>query len=151
PSRSFSRPVTINLLVQSTDVRNGFVRGDKNIDTESGNPYGVFIHDAITNLGAISQIEVDEVRMSLGPTTTGVAGIDEIYKTDPAPNSGLARWVEVRFVIYDSPHTVAIRTITTGDVDDLTFDSGFFVGNTGNLISANYMRLLAGQFRVIVN
>lgn len=77
---SHSEPVGIHLSFGSGDVAGGRVGDDKNINTESGNPYAAFVAAARDALGRDpGNIEVEGVTLTLLPTSTGVAGLGEIY------------------------------------------------------------------------
>jgi len=77
---SHSEPVGIHLAFASGDVAGGRVGDDKNINTESGNPYAAFVAAARDALGRDpSSISVDELTLTLLTTSTGVASLGEIY------------------------------------------------------------------------
>ncbi len=49
---NYSEPVGISLQFKSSDVVAGRILVDKNINTESGNPYAAFVKTAETKIGA---------------------------------------------------------------------------------------------------
>src|SRR4051812_35810400 len=77
---SFSQPVGITLKAKSGDVNNATITENKDVTTESGNPYGAFISDATAKLGghAPGTIEVNDVTLTLGGTSQGVATLDQV-------------------------------------------------------------------------
>src|SRR5262249_47896604 len=133
---SFSEPVAINVHAKSADVANAVVSDDKNINTESGNPYGAFVTDARAKLGGEDpgRIDVAQVTLLLGAGSTGVTTLDEIF----------AGQVDMLFVMNDSNTSapVASRAIAAGaGAGPLTFDVTF---DDHALASADYARLLGG-------
>ena len=78
---SYSAPVAISLGAKSGDVQSGTLTAKKDINTESGNPYAVFITDAHTALGGKDPglIQVDKLTLQLGGTSTGASAFDQVY------------------------------------------------------------------------
>ena len=77
---TYSAPVGISLDVKSSDVAGGTIRVDKNVTTESGNPYGAFVNDAVKALGGDpSRIGVVSATLALEPTSTGVTVLQEVF------------------------------------------------------------------------
>lgn len=76
---SYSEPVGINMTAKSNDVSGGSLTLEKNITTESGNPYGEFVNNANKNLGHDpGRIELVGLVLSMG-TGTGVSGLQEVF------------------------------------------------------------------------
>ncbi len=78
---SYSAPVGITLpAVASKDVVAGSVRVDKNINTESGNPYGAFVNDARSAIGHDpSHVALTRATLELLPTSTGVTALEQVF------------------------------------------------------------------------
>jgi hypothetical protein len=78
---SYSAPVGISLNAKSGDVAAGQLVDEKNINTESGNPYGAYIQAARTQLSGKdpSRITLDSLTLELKPSSTNVAGLEDIY------------------------------------------------------------------------
>ena len=139
---SYSDPVGLSLSVASGDVDNdGALLDEKNINTESGNPYGAFVSAAQDAIGGPpSSIVVEAATLSIDDST-GVAALEEIFAGD----------VDVDFVMNgsDTAYPVAARTIAVGDgggpVDlDVRFDSG-------DLADVDYADLVGGSFKVVLS
>jgi hypothetical protein len=79
---SYSAPVGISLPVASKDVVSGALSADKDINTESGNPYGAFTSSARAQLGGHdpSHIAVTGVTLELlTATSTGVTALEQVF------------------------------------------------------------------------
>ncbi len=137
----YSAPVGINLKAKSADTNNGVVSNDKNITTESGNPYGKFITDARAKLGGKdpSSIEIDKVQLLLGAGSTGVTRLGEVFDGP----------VEILFQISDSnnsyPAATSLVPASTGSSTEIatTF-------NSDALPQFDYLKLLGGNFKVVL-
>src|SRR5438132_10328541 len=77
---SFSAPVGINLKAKSGDVSGTAISEQKDITTETGNPYGMFVNDAKAKLGGKdpSTIELNGLTLLLGGQSTGVTKLEEV-------------------------------------------------------------------------
>jgi hypothetical protein len=75
----YSGPVSIRLdKFKDDEVRNGAFDVDKNLSTETGNPYGAFLNAARGALGrAPAAVLVDRVTLTLGSDTTGVTAFEQ--------------------------------------------------------------------------
>ena len=138
---SYSEPVGLSLSVASGDVDNGTLLDEKNINTESGNPYGAFADAARDAVGGEpSSIEVDAVSLGIDDST-GVTALDEIFAGD----------VDVSFVMNgsDELYPVAIHGIVAED------DAGpvdFHVHFDSDAVSdADYTELVGGSFKVVLS
>jgi len=99
----YSAPVGINLKAESGAVNNAVISDEKGINTESGNPYGAFVADAREALGRDpSRIELPELTLTLGATSTGVTALEQVYTGD----------VDVLFLMNDSNNTYNVARIT---------------------------------------
>ncbi len=77
---SYSAPVGISLDVRSADVVGDTVEVDKNVTTESGNPYGAFTNAAVTALGGNpSRIAVTSATLTLEPSSTNVTTLQQVF------------------------------------------------------------------------
>ncbi len=139
---SYSEPVGISLKAKSADVVNAAVTDDKNITTESGNPYGAFVNNARARLDGAEpgHIEVDRVELLLGAGSTGVTTLEEIF----------AGPVDVLFVMGDTGNSVPVASLTVGSqagAGPLAFGVDF---DSDALSAADYDHLVAGSFKVAI-
>lgn len=77
----YSGPVSILVdKFKDSEVRNGGFDEDKNVNTESGNPYGMFLQSARTGLGrAPAAVVVDRATVGMGPDSRGALGLQEVF------------------------------------------------------------------------
>ena len=75
----FSGPVNVRLdKFKDGDVRNGAFDSDKDINTESGNPYGGFLRDARASLGRDpAAVLIERMTFTLASDTRGVTGFEQ--------------------------------------------------------------------------
>lgn len=75
----FSGPVNVRLdKFKDGDVRNGAFDSDKDINTESGNPYGGFLRDARASLGRDpAAVLLERMTFTLASDTRGVTGFEQ--------------------------------------------------------------------------
>jgi hypothetical protein len=137
---NYSAPVGIELKAKSSDVANAVVSEQKDITTESGNPYGAFTNDATAKLGGKtpSRIELSNLTLTLGAQSTGVAALEEVVTGD----------VDVAFVVNNSNNTYDAGHIMnpTGvgpDTMDITFD-------WTAVTAADRTEMLGGSFKVVL-
>lgn len=137
---TYSEPVGLTMQASSGDVAGGRVEEEKNINTESGNPYAAFIANAEAELGrAPSDIAVDAVTLELDlAASNNIDALGLLFAGD----------TEVTFVSNgsDTAYPVAIHTFeaadTAGPVDfHVHFDSD-------SLSDADYTDLVGGNFKV---
>jgi len=131
---SYSDEVGIALKANVVD---GMVLDDKNINTESGNPYAAFISDARAALGKDpGAIEVDRIELAVSGGT--VTQLGEVFGGD----------VEVLFEINDgnTRYVVGSATILPGLDGPQQLDIAF---SSAAVTSADYPRLVGGGFKVI--
>ncbi len=109
---SHSAPIGINLKVKSSDVgAQATISSDKNITTESGNPWAKFVTDARSHLTHDpSDVDLDQVTLTLGATSTGVTSLAEIFTGE----------VVIQFVMETSNNIVPVAKLTnpTGGAGD---------------------------------
>jgi hypothetical protein len=64
---NYSSPVGIELKAKSGDVSGTAISEQKDITTETGNPYSAFVNDATRMIGRDpARIEIDELTLTLG-------------------------------------------------------------------------------------
>lgn len=96
---SVSDPVGITLNVVATDIQNGIITTDKNINTEEGNPYAVYIAKARDVLkGDPGRIEINKMDLDLNNKQSDTAALNEIFNGD----------VKFDFVMNDSGAVVDV-------------------------------------------
>ncbi len=137
---SHSEPVGIELKAESGKVVGNTLTDEKSITTESGNPYGAFVNDARDALGGAdpSSIDITEVTMLLGGTSTGVSSLGEIFDGQVD--------VQIQVDTTDDTFSVAHAMI------DSTTDAGpisLVADYTPESVSAeNFDRILSGSFKL---
>jgi len=136
---SFSTPVGINLKAKSTDVTNSVITDNKDITTESGNPYGAFVKDAQTKLGKDpTRIEVDQLTLLLGAQSVNVTKLEEVYTGD----------VDVAFLTNDTNNTYDV-----GHVMNPTGVGPVYVNivfRSDGVSAVDFPKLLNGSFKVVI-
>jgi hypothetical protein len=137
---SYSAPVGIEVHAKSGDVAQGVVTEQKDITTESGNPYGAFITDATAKLGGKqpARIEIDSLTLTLGAQSTGVTSLDQVVTGD----------VDVAFLANSSNNTFDAGHVTspTG-VGPVAIDPDFDWSMGGTQDTA---QMLGGSFKVVL-
>lgn len=138
---SYSQPVGINFKVKSDEAaKANTAEADKNVTTESGNPYGAFVHAARAHLGGAdpARIDVRSVTLLLGGMSKGVTALEE----------ALAGSVEVLFVMNDTNNTFKVAEVKdpkgTGPVNmSVRFAPDSVLGD-------DYRQLVGGNFKVVL-
>jgi hypothetical protein len=139
---SVSAPVGINLKAKSADATLTVASADKAITTESGNPWGAFITDAQTQLGADpGRIELSTLELLLQTTSNNVTSLNEVFDGR----------VDVAFIMNDTNNEfpVAHATIDAGTDGRgplsmaIDFDSGALQGE-------DWTKLMNGSFKVSI-
>lgn len=76
---NYSGPVSITVdKFKDGEVHNEAFDADKNVNTESGNPYGAFLQQARTTLGrAPAAVLVERVTLTLGGDSAGVTRFEQ--------------------------------------------------------------------------
>jgi hypothetical protein len=136
---SYSDTVGINLKAESDKVNNMALADEKNINTESGNPYGAFVADANTKLGHDpGRIEIEKLTLMLGGASTGVTTLEQVYTGD----------VDVLFVLADTNNTYNVGRVTNpmgGGPVAVT------VSYESDAVSdVDYPKVVAGGFKVVI-
>jgi hypothetical protein len=135
---SYSAPVGINTKLRSTDVGAGdAVLLTKNINTESGNPYGAFVNAAARALGRPpSRIVVTYLSLELLDTSSGVTNLNEVF------TGQVSIGFELDGVVY--PAGTVTNPVGVGFPMAATFDSA-------GLDPTAYDDLVGGGFPVILS
>jgi len=134
---SYSAPVGISLDARSGDVVAGAISADKNVNTESGNPYGAFANAAVQALGRNpSRIAVTSATLELESSSTGVPSLQEVF----------AGTVSIGFVMNGSSTVYPVASVVNptgaGPVAmSVSFDSA-------SMAPGDYDDLAGGSFKV---
>jgi hypothetical protein len=138
---SYSAPVGISLPVASKDASSGSISVGKNINTESGNPYGAFVNAARARIGHDpSRIELAATTLKLLPgTSVGVNALEEVF-TGP---------VTISFQMNGTNATYpAAQIVNPVGVGPVSLSVGF---DSSSLPDADRASLLQGQFKVLLS
>lgn len=66
--------------IKESDIVDGFVEREKNVTTESSNPYAQFLSDAREALGTEPpEVRVEAASLTLGGDSRNVAGFEELF------------------------------------------------------------------------
>ena len=137
---SFSAPVGINVKAKSGDVAGNVISEAKDIQTEAGNPYKIFIDGAHQALGGRdpSRIELTSLTLLLGAQSTNVTRLEEVFTGR----------VDALFLMNDTNNTFPVGHVTSptggGPVAmDIDFNSDSFTG-------VDRTNLIAGSFKVVI-
>ncbi|CAM3595459.1 hypothetical protein G4177_13230 [Corallococcus sp. ZKHCc1 1396] len=137
---SYSAPVGINLKAKSSDSTGGTVTSQKNISTESGNPYKVFVDEARLGLDgqSPSRVELTSLTLTLGAESVGAVSLAEVFTGR----------VDVLFLMEESNDTYVAGHVEnpsgSGPVAlAVDFDSEA-------MPDADYTRFLDGRFTVVL-
>jgi len=137
---SLSAPVGINVKAKSGDVSGNVISEAKDIQTEAGNPYKVFIDGAHQVLGGRdpTRIELRSLTLLLGAQSTNVTRLDEVFTGR----------VDASFLMNETNNTFPVGHIVSpvgsGPVAmDIDFSSDSFTG-------VDRTNLIAGAFKVVV-
>lgn len=139
---NYSSPVGISLQFKSSDVVAGRILIDKNINTESGNPYGAFVKTAETKIGGTpGRIDVVSATLTVDSSSNQVTRLGEVFagecKLSFVLNSG------------NAPLAVATRTMVAADpAGPVTLTAAF---DSATLDSVQYAQLVAGSFKVALD
>jgi hypothetical protein len=132
--------VGIELKAKSGDVDQSAVTAQKDITTESGNPYGAFTNEATAKLGGHqpSSIEIDQLTLTLGAQSTGVSALEQVVTGD----------VDVAFLVNDSNNTYDAGHVTspTG-VGPVAMNPVF---DWATVAATDQTKILGGGFKVVL-
>jgi hypothetical protein len=138
---AYSAPVGISLPVASKDASSGSISVGKNINTESGNPYGAFVNAARARIGHDpSRIVLTATTLTLLPgTSTGVNALEEVF-TGQAMISFQMNGANATY-----PAAQIVNPVGAGPVSlSVGFDSS-------SLPDADRASLIQGQFKVLLS
>lgn len=137
----YSDVVDLKFTIASGDVDgDGNIGEDKNVNTESGNPYGAFIAAAQEEVGGDpARIVLDDVALTLEANSTNVALLGEVFAGNTSitfeTNSGTKYVVATRAFVAADPATIAFEAVET----ELSANA-----NTAE----KYTEIVGGQFKV---
>jgi hypothetical protein len=136
---SYSAPVGINLKATGEDARSGVVVDEKNVNTESGNPYGAFVGEARKQLGRDpGRIEVAQATLLLGGTSQGVTALEQVL---------LGR-IDVQFVLDDTNNSYNVAHLeNAAGTGPVAFQVDF---RPESLAPTDQAKLLSGGFKVVL-
>ncbi len=137
---SVSRPVGISVPVASKDAgTGGAVAVDKNINTESGNPYGAFVNAARDALDGNnpSRIAVVGLSLELLQSSTNVSALDQVF-TGP---------VAVSFQMNGTNAIYPVGSVTNPAGTSVGLQVAF---DSQSIPPADYDSLVGGQFKVVL-
>jgi len=139
---SVSDVVDLRLSLSSGDVSGGNLLDEKNVNTESGNPYGVFVQTARDEIGGEpSRITVENAAVTVESTSTNVSTLGGVFL-------GVTK---VEFVMNGSTtrYMVASRDVLAADGAGLVPFSVSF--DSGSIPAADYSDLASGSFKVVIS
>ena len=138
---SFSAPVGISLPVASKDASSGSISVGKNINTESGNPYGAFVNEAHARIGHDpSRIVLAATTLKLlAGTSTGVTALEQVFTGS----------VTISFQMSGTGATYqAAQIVNPAGVGPVSLSAGF---DSSSLPAADRASLIQGQFKVLLS
>ncbi len=138
---SYSAPVGISLPVASKDASSGSISVGKNINTESGNPYGAFVNDARARIGHDpSRIVLMATTLKLlGGTSTGVTALEQVF----------AGTVTISFQMNGTNDTYPVAQIVNpAGAGPVSLSVGL---DSNSLPAVDRASLVQGQFSVVLS
>ncbi len=136
---SVSDVVDLKLTLSSGDVANGTLQDEKNVNTESGNPYGAFVQTARDEIGGEpSRIAVTATAVTIESTSTNVTTLGGVFLGA----------TKLEFIMNGSstPYTVATHGVLAADgAGPVQFDVDF---DSDEIPAADYTDLGGGSFKV---
>lgn len=139
---NYSEPVSISLQFKSSDVAAGRIATDKNINTESGNPYAAFVSAAQTKLGkAPGRIDVANVTLTVAATSKQVATLGEIFAGD----------CKLKFVLNSGNVAFEVATRTMAAADPAGPVALITAFDSADLDAGQYTQLVGGAFKVALD
>ena len=138
---SHSDSVDLKSTISSGDVAGDTITEEKNDNTESGNPYGLFVQAARDEIGGDpSHISVDATALTLEPTSTNVTALGAVFSGQTS----------LEFILNGSStrYPVGFREIVAADgAGPLEFTVDF---DSDTIPDADYADLASGSFKVSV-
>lgn len=137
---NYSAPVGITLNVKSGDVVAGVIDENKNINTESGNPFGAFVNSAKAALGGHdpSSVALESLTLSITSNGTGVTSLAQLF-TGP---------VTISFQMNGGTGLYPAATANNPTGTNAAFTEIF---DSTDLPDADYAQFLGGQFKVLLH
>lgn len=134
--------VDLKITVSSGDVAGGVVVDEKNVNTESGNPYGVFVQGARDEIGGDpSRIAVDGAALTLEPTSKNVTSLGAVF----------AGMTKLEFVMNGSSVRYGVATrdmVATDGAGPVAFTVAF---DSDDIPSADFADLASGSFKIVLS
>ena len=134
--------VDLKITVSSGDVTAGVLQDEKNVNTESGNPYGVFVQGARDEIGHDpSHITVDGTSITLQATSKNVTTLGAVF----------AGSTKLEFIMNGSSarYAVATRDMLAADgAGPVAFTVDF---DSDDIPEADYADLASGSFKVMLS
>lgn len=139
---SVSDVVDLKLTLSSGDVSNNALYDEKNVNTESGNPYGAFIARARDELGrAPSRIAVTGTTVTVDATSKNVTTLGAVF-------TGTTTF-ELIMNGSTTRHVVATNDVVAADgAGPITFTVDF---DSDAIPDADYAELASGSFKVALS
>ena len=135
---SYSEPVGLSLKASSGDVSDGWLEDEKNVNTESANPYGAFVAAAHEEVGGEpSHIAVSGATLSI-VSGDGVATLDGVYAGE----------LDVSFVTNGSETRYLVASLDTIPAAATSELDVFF--DSDDMTAADYADLASGSFKVVL-
>ena len=125
--------------VASKDASSGSISVGKNINTESGNPYGAFVNEARARIGHDpSRVVLTGATLKLLGTSTGVTALDQVF-------TGA---VTISFQMNGTNTTYpAAQVANPAGAGPVSLSVGF---DSSSLPAADRASLIQGQFKVLL-
>jgi hypothetical protein len=139
---SVSDVVDLKLTLSSGDVANNTLLEERNVNTESGNPYGAFVASARDQIGGDpSHIAVTGTAVTVDASSNGVTMLGQVFggatKFEFIMNGSTMRYV------------VATRNVVAGDgAGPIQFAVDF---DSDTIPDADYADLASGSFKVVLS
>lgn len=137
----YSDVVDLKITIASGDVDgDGNIGEDKNVNTESGNPYGAFVAAAREEVGGDpARIVLEDVALTVEAGSTNIATLGELFAGNASvtfeTNSG-------------TKYVVATRTFAAADAATIMFEEVDTEFSANANSAEKYTELVGGQFKV---
>jgi hypothetical protein len=139
---AISSPVGITMKAEGGDVDGGAIGIDKSINTESGNPWAVFISDTEAALGGPpSEIEISSLEILLAASSEAVTEQNQVFDGT----------LDVHFELND---TDTVIPAGTGTIDDSVEGRSVFLQSEfdyARIPDAELDGFLNGSFKVVLS
>jgi hypothetical protein len=139
---SYSEPVGLALSVTSGSVEGDSLRAEKNVNTESGNPYAAFVARAEAAIGGSpSRIAVEGAALSLDATSRNVVVLTEVF----------AGVIDVAFVMNASRSTYPVADLAL-EPDAGAGPAAMVVRfDSGDMPDADHGDVVSGSFKAVLS